>query len=148
MKAAIDVTTTSSDPVVLPRSVRTELLACPLCQVDLSAVRLSLGDSTCPQCRQGVWVMQDKGRKHLLDARRVPDEVRAWLQSVFIQLEINSIEALDGKEADSLETLSLIMELEDAFEVRVSAPGAADIRTIGDALRFLEGQLRQRHGGQ
>ncbi len=141
MKAAIDSATTPSTYVP---PVAIEAITCPLCQADCRDQPLALGDTNCPHCRQPVWVMNDGARLSLLDARQVPDEVRAWLQSVFVQLEIESIEALDGLEADSLETLSLIMELEDAFGVRVSSPGAADIRTIGDALRYLEHQLRLR----
>ncbi|MGE0610682.1 MAG: acyl carrier protein [Pirellulales bacterium] len=144
MKAAIDSNAAASE--ITPTRA-SQVLACPLCHADCGGKPLPLGDTACPQCNQTLWVMRDGGQLHLLDARQIPEEVRAWLQSVFVQLEIDRIEALDGLEADSLETLSLIMELEDAFEVRVSNPGATDIRTVGDALRYLERQLRQQHAG-
>ena len=40
-------------------------------------------------------------------------------------------------EADSLDLVELVMELEDRYGIRVSEEEAADIETVGDAVDFV-----------
>lgn len=40
--------------------------------------------------------------------------------------------------ADSLDTVELIMGLEDKFGLEISDEDAETIRTVGDALKFIE----------
>jgi acyl carrier protein len=40
--------------------------------------------------------------------------------------------------ADSLDTVELIMGLEDKFGLEISDEDAEKIRTVGDALKFIE----------
>ncbi|MFV1959565.1 MAG: acyl carrier protein [Planctomycetota bacterium] len=40
--------------------------------------------------------------------------------------------------ADSLDTVELVMELEDEFDLSIPDEEAEKIRTVGDAIRYIE----------
>ncbi|HHT9119792.1 MAG TPA: acyl carrier protein [Candidatus Hypogeohydataceae bacterium YC41] len=40
--------------------------------------------------------------------------------------------------ADSLDTVELIMELEDAFDMNIPDEDAEKIQTVGDAIKYIE----------
>jgi acyl carrier protein len=40
--------------------------------------------------------------------------------------------------ADSLDTVELIMEFEDAFDMNIPDEEAEKIRTVGDAVKYIE----------
>ena len=42
--------------------------------------------------------------------------------------------------ADSLDVVELVMALEDEFDVEIPEEDAEKIRTVGDAVRYLEGK--------
>ena len=42
--------------------------------------------------------------------------------------------------ADSLDTVELIMEFERAFELTIDDADAEKIQTVGDAVTYIEGQ--------
>lgn len=44
----------------------------------------------------------------------------------------------DDLGADSLDTVELIMELEDAFDIEISDGDAEKVQTIGDVVRYIE----------
>ena len=44
--------------------------------------------------------------------------------------------------ADSLDTVELVMELEEEFDLTIPDEVAEKIRTIGDAIRYIESQKR------
>lgn len=44
----------------------------------------------------------------------------------------------DDLEADSLDVVELVMELEDEFEVEIADEEAENINTVGDAVQFIE----------
>ncbi len=41
--------------------------------------------------------------------------------------------------ADSLDTVELVMEFEDAFDLSIPDEDAEKIRTVGDAVKYIEG---------
>lgn len=45
--------------------------------------------------------------------------------------------------ADSLDTAELIMGLEDEFNVKIEDSEAENIRTVGDAVSFIESKINQ-----
>ncbi|EUJ24655.1 acyl carrier protein [Listeria grandensis] len=45
----------------------------------------------------------------------------------------------DDLGADSLDVVELVMELEDEFGVEISDDDAANIGTVGDAVKYIEG---------
>ncbi len=40
--------------------------------------------------------------------------------------------------ADSLDTVELVMELEDAFDMSIPDEDAEKIKTVGDAIKYIE----------
>ena len=43
--------------------------------------------------------------------------------------------------ADSLDTVELVMEFEDAFEINIPDEDAEKIQSVGDAIKYIEGTL-------
>lgn len=48
----------------------------------------------------------------------------------------------DDLSADSLETVELVMALEDQFGIEIPDDAAHDIHTVGDAIAFIEKSRR------
>jgi acyl carrier protein len=46
--------------------------------------------------------------------------------------------------ADSLDTVELVMEIEDAFDLSIPDEAAEKIQTVGDAIRYIEDHLRDK----
>jgi acyl carrier protein len=43
--------------------------------------------------------------------------------------------------ADSLDTVELVMEFEDEFEINIPDEDAEKIQTVGDAVKYIQGKL-------
>lgn len=55
--------------------------------------------------------------------------------------EVTENASFDGDlKADSLDIVELVMALEDEFQITITDEEAEKIRTVGDAVRFLEGK--------
>ena len=108
---------------------------CPLCGV-LTDIEYSdpLGDAACPNC----------GHLLLLST------------SIFASLQNQVAEALgvnpdritidtsfDELGADSLDTVELIMDLEEEFEISIADDTAEKIQTIGDIIRYIDNHHRK-----
>ncbi len=46
--------------------------------------------------------------------------------------------------ADSLDTVELVMEIEDAFDLSIPDEAAEKIQTVGDAIKYIEDHLRDK----
>jgi acyl carrier protein len=46
--------------------------------------------------------------------------------------------------ADSLDTVELVMEIEDAFDLSIPDESAEKIQTVGDAIKFIEDHVRDK----
>jgi acyl carrier protein len=85
------------------------------------------GDSCCPNCGQLLWWFRDRLARHAGVATE-----RITLSSSFAE-DIG---------ADSLDIVELVMELEEEFGVTIPDEEAERIKTVGDAIRYIE-QHRQ-----
>lgn len=45
--------------------------------------------------------------------------------------------------ADSLDTVELVMELEEAFDISIPDEDAEKIQTVGDAIRYIEEHIKE-----
>jgi acyl carrier protein len=43
--------------------------------------------------------------------------------------------------ADSLDVVEMIMTLEDEFAITISDEAVADLKTVGDVVRYIEGMI-------
>ena len=73
----------------------------------------------------------------------VADKVK---EIIVKQLGVNADEVtedasfIDDLGADSLDTVELVMELEKEFEMEIPDDDANNIRSVGDAIRYIEGK--------
>ncbi|MCM8784210.1 MAG: acyl carrier protein [Candidatus Omnitrophica bacterium] len=49
---------------------------------------------------------------------------------------------IDDLGADSLDTVELVMALEEEFGIEISDEDAEKIRTVGDAIKYIEGKIQ------
>lgn len=91
----------------------------------MSAVEPSYpsGDSCCPNCGQLLWWFRDRLSRQ---ARVAPEQIT--LSSSFS----------DDIGADSLDIVELVMELEEEFGVTIPDEEAERIKTVADAIRYIE----------
>jgi acyl carrier protein len=97
---------------------------CPVCgKVSSLDPSFPGSDSCCPNCGQLLWWFRDRLSR---DSDIAPEKIT--LSSSFIG-DIG---------ADSLEVVELIMELEQKFDVTIPDAEAERIKTVGDAIRYIE----------
>ncbi|PGK51184.1 acyl carrier protein [Priestia megaterium] len=60
---------------------------------------------------------------------------RLGVESADVTLEASFKDDLG---ADSLDTVELVMELEEAFDIEISDEDAEGIQTVGDVVRYIE----------
>jgi acyl carrier protein len=97
---------------------------CPICG-KLSTVEFSLppGDSVCPSCGHLLWWLKDRLSHHTGVS--------------FDEVELSTIVT-----DDSLDTIELVMELEEEFYITVSEHEAANLKTVKDVLQYIQ-RLRE-----
>ena len=101
---------------------------CPVCgKVTQIETSLPGGDSCCPNCGQLLWWFRD----HLSQAAGVAPE-QVTLSTDFRNLG-----------DDSLDTVELVMELEEEFDITIPDEAAQQINTVEDAIRYIEQHRRR-----
>ncbi|MCA8989115.1 MAG: acyl carrier protein [Planctomycetaceae bacterium] len=108
---------------------------CPLCGA-LNEIEFSdpAGDAPCPSCGHLLW----------LSARLLSDFQNRLSNEFDVPFDqITPEAAFDELGADSLEVVELIMELETECDLSISDDQYARIRTVGDAIRFIEACQRK-----
>lgn len=109
---------------------------CPLCGASFQIEFSHPGeDAPCPACGHLVWFSSQV--MELLQ-RRFSEAIGVSPSSINADASLYEILA-----SDSLETVEIVMELEEEFDVNLPDEVAQDIRTIGDLIRYLE---RTKHG--
>ena len=100
---------------------------CPICRKSL---RLEpsppAGDAPCPNCGHLLWWFKD----HFAETHGASRDL--------ISPETSFVEDLG---ADSVDTVELVMELEEEFDITIPDVDAERIATVADAIRYIE-----RHG--
>ena len=111
---------------------------CPLCGASTNLeFSQPPGDAVCPNCGSLVW----------LSAKLLSAIQRQFVE--LLDVAVNRITAdttLADLGADSLDLVELIMELEEDFDISIPDDVAQRIRTVGDAIRYIEQQQRKRDG--
>ncbi len=111
---------------------------CPLCgaSTNLEFSEPS-GDAPCPNCGSLVWFSAE-----LLSA--IQRQFGGLLDVAVDRITADA--TLSDLAADSLDTVELVMELEEDFDVSIPDDVAQRIQTIGDLIRYIE-QQRRKPGG-
>jgi acyl carrier protein len=102
---------------------------CPLCGAATNLeFSKATGDATCPNCGHLIWIsfqLLESFQRHFGEKLVGDDLISA--NTTFAELG-----------ADSLDTVELIMELEEEFQVTLPADAAEQLKTVGDAIHLIE----------
>ncbi len=90
------------------------------------------GDAPCPNCGHLLW----KSAQLLQQFRHALSE-----QLSIPARDISPQTSLADYRADSLDVVELVMEFEDEFSMTIPDADYDRIRTIGDAVRYMERRL-------
>jgi len=108
---------------------------CPVCGAATNLDFSDGGDAPCPAC--GCLLLQSV------------EQFDAVLAIIADQLGVErekinpATSFIDDLVADSLDTVELVMELEEEFDVSIPDNAAEKIQTIGDFLRYLQRHRRR-----
>ena len=91
------------------------------------------GDAPCPKCGHLLWEFQ----QHYGQLLGVTPE----------RVTLDTLLTADDLGADSLDAVELIMDLEEEYEFSLSDDAASQIRTVGDAIRWIREHGRKRDAG-
>jgi acyl carrier protein len=106
---------------------------CLLCGAETNIDYSQVGDATCPNCGCLLW----KAASRFDELRKIIAE-QLGVDPEKITPETSFVNDLG---ADSLDTVELVMELEEEFDLNIPDDEAEKMQTIGDVLRYL---LRKR----
>jgi len=90
------------------------------------------GDAPCPNCGQLLWWFQD----HLSNLAGVARD-RITLGTLLPDL-------LDELGQDSLDTVEFVMAMEEEFDINIPEEDAQNIKTVADAIRYIEKRRQER----
>jgi acyl carrier protein len=109
---------------------------CPLCGAE-AAIEYSLaGDASCPNCGALLWgeeAVYSRVQKFIAEGLGV-DADKVTAETSFV----------NDLGADSLDTVELVMELEEEFDITIPDDAAEKIQTVGDAVRYIMQQRQKR----
>ena len=107
---------------------------CPLCGINTNLEFSDPGeDAPCPVCGCLVWKSTE-----ILDAIMRECEVTLGIDPRLITVDSHFVNDLGS---DSLDLVELVMELEEEFNISIPDDAAAEINTIGDAVRFIQSRI-------
>ena len=109
---------------------------CPLCDAALNLEFSDpAGDAPCPHCGHLVWLsaqlLANFQHRFTETTGGAPDRITP-------ETDLASVGA------SSLDTVELVLELEEEFDVSIPTEAAERIQTIGDAIRYIETQRRKK----
>lgn len=103
---------------------------CPLCGAETPIEYSLSGDATCPKCGGLLW-----GSDAIFVQLKNIIAEQLGVDPDKISAETSIINDLG---ADSLDTVELVMELEEEFDIKIPDAEAENIRTISDAIRAIQ----------
>ena len=110
---------------------------CPICGADVWIdPSQPPGDAPCPKCGHLLWFDDANIRRRILEMiaarlNRNPDEI-----------DLDS--PLPDFGADSLDVVELTLELEEEFEITIPDDQAEKIKTVGEAIDYIEKELAKK----
>ena len=107
---------------------------CPLCNAKTN-INFSdpADDAPCPNCGHLLWA----------SAQLVQSVTRRYADALGTGPDaINANTRIADLGADSLDTVEMVMELEEEYDVNIPDDVAERIQTIGDAIRYIQDQRR------
>ena len=111
---------------------------CPLCGAKTN-IEFSdpAGDAPCPNCGHLLWA----------SAQLVHSVTQRYADVLGTAPgAINADTRFADLGADSLETVEIVMELEEEYDVNIPDDVAERIQTVGDAVRYIQDQRRGKGG--
>jgi acyl carrier protein len=123
---------------------------CPVCGAIVRIEpTLQTGDAPCPHCGTLLWFTGFDGELQLFDAVDASSVGNRLKDVIAKQLDVSADRISDSthfaKElgGDSLDTVELVMLLEEQFDLNVPDAEAEKIKTVSQAIAYI---LRQRRG--
>jgi acyl carrier protein len=123
---------------------------CPVCRTTLQ-IEPSPGtfDAPCPACGALLWFLRTREELLVYEANIAAPVFERVMQILGDSLGINREDFdpntfIDDLDADSLDIVELVMELEDGFGVTISESDAEHFKTIADVIRSIIERLRGR----
>ena len=112
---------------------------CPLCGAE-AAIEYSLaGDASCPNCGSLLWGEEAVNARliGILAEQLALDPDKITGETSFV----------NDLGADSLDTVELVMALEEEFDITIPDDAAEKMQTIGDVIRFILQHRKWKPGG-
>ena len=111
---------------------------CPLCGASTNIEFSDPGqDAPCPNCGHLLWasnqLIHDVAQRYADALGTAPGA-------------INANTSFSDLGADSLDTVEIVMDLEEEFDVSIPVDVAERIQTLGDAVRYIQEQRRGQGG--
>jgi acyl carrier protein len=118
---------------------------CPVCK-SLISIEPSHppGDAPCPKCGRLLWFGQTSSGMHCYDRDAVTGILERLRRILAERLALSANDVtwsapfIEDVGADSLDILELVMELEEEFEITIPDDQAEKIKTVGDAIDYIE----------
>jgi acyl carrier protein len=102
------------------------------------------GDAPCPRCGTLLWFVQTSAGVRFYKADAIAPLWERITQILSENLGVNNA-CISGSTSfqedigsDSLDVVELVMELEEEFEITIPDEQAEKIKTVGDALDYIE----------
>lgn len=103
---------------------------CPICgQSSTVEPSYPTNDSCCPRCGELLWWFRDRLRR----------DTGVAAESIFPETSF-----VNDLGADSLDTVELVMELEEEFDIEIPEEDLQKIQNVKDAIRYIEKRRRER----
>ena len=117
----------------MPRAPQRVSARCPGCEAVFRVEPSGpVGDLPCPGCGLMLWFVL------------LPSGVRPYPRADVSARKRELIAAFVAVGPDSLDVVELVMELEEEFEITIPDEQAEKIKTVGEAIDYIERELAKK----